>query len=791
MNVIFLILLILAAAVSAALAHAVAAAVTGGEAPLRRRFFTKGLVYRILVAELFCATAMVITFGGPHVFAQVTAGKLFVSLIFGPVCAVLMLLHAAYRHFGCRGWKSAGLLFAMLSVLSVFTEVFVCNFRHFESMDYEASVLEPTSLSGLERTKDGNYRTTLSRAEIEFENIGIPVENLYLNAQAYTLEETGSGAVIRDEEPALDVTISYSDEANALYRSARSRTIAADQLESHYIKCSFSGDVDRLKLSFSLDRGTCLSMEPICINTVRPFVFHGLRFSVLLILSALFVLLRPKSPLHGISFIRFSEKPASAVALAAVLLIQCTFFSVMAFNNPTFTRTAPFQHHTQYQKLARCLLKGQVYLDEEPAPALTEMENPYDTYLRAELMEQSGQNFRWDHAYYDGHYYVYFGVVPVVLLYIPYYLITGNDMPNFIGVVMFTVFFTAAVYALIAAVVRRWFHKTSLGSYFLIVSSVTAASCIVYLLKRPDFYSIPIAAALAFTAAGYALWISASGKGRDGGLSAGRLACGSLCMALVAGCRPQLLLLSFGALFLFWPDVFRRRTLFSKRSILQTAALCAPYIIVAAGIMYYNWVRFDSVFDFGANYNLTTNDMTKRGIVCDRGGSAFFSYFFQLPKLISVFPFLRSADLDTTYVGTVISETTYGGLLACYPFLLAIFAVNRVRDQLRKKGIWGLTLMWIGAAFLLGWLDAQMAGILQRYFSDFGFVMAFGAAVIFLALLEKNDQIAGRDTVNGLLLCGCTAGWAYSFMLFFTADNLASTTPSLYYTVWQAVQFWN
>ena len=69
--------------------------------------------------------------------------------------------------------------------------------------------------------------------------------------------------------------------------------------------------------------------------------------------------------------------------------------------------------------------------------------------------------------------------------------------------------------------------------------------------------------------------------------------------------------------------------------------------------------------------------------------------------------------------------------------------------------------------------------------------MAFGAAVIFLALLEKNDQIAGRDTVNGLLLCGCTAGWAYSFMLFFTADNLASTTPSLYYTVWQAVQFWN
>ena len=69
---------------------------------------------------------------------------------------------------------------------------------------------------------------------------------------------------------------------------------------------------------------------------------------------------------------------------------------------------------------------------------------------------------------------------------------------------------------------------------------------------------------------------------------------------------------------------------------------------------------------------------------------------------------------------------------------------------------------------------------------------AFNApALIVLALLEKRVKTPEMDTVNGLLLTGCAAGGAYSFILFFTADNLAKTTPELYYSVWQAVQFWN
>lgn len=50
----------------------------------------------------------------------------------------------------------------------------------------------------------------------------------------------------------------------------------------------------------------------------------------------------------------------------------------------------------------------------------------------------------------------------------------------------------------------------------------------------------------------------------------------------------------------------------------QMETTILPYIIVAAGVMYYNAARFGSPFDFGANYNLTFNDMTLRGFRIDR-----------------------------------------------------------------------------------------------------------------------------------------------------------------------------
>ena len=66
--------------------------------------------------------------------------------------------------------------------------------------------------------------------------------------------------------------------------------------------------------------------------------------------------------------------------------------------------------------------KGQNWLDLEADPALEDVEN---VYVR-EQRDKSGAFSYWDLAYYQGHYYAYFGVTPVIVSYYPYYLLTGK-----------------------------------------------------------------------------------------------------------------------------------------------------------------------------------------------------------------------------------------------------------------------------------------------------------------------------------------------------------------------------
>ena len=85
-------------------------------------------------------------------------------------------------------------------------------------------------------------------------------------------------------------------------------------------------------------------------------------------------------------------------------------------------------------------------------------------------------------------------------------------------------------------------------------------------------------------------------------------------MALVAGCRPQMVLFAALALPILWPRYITEKRLCSRAGAQgKRAAFILPVVLVAVGLMWYNAARFGSPFDFGANYNLTSNDMTRRG----------------------------------------------------------------------------------------------------------------------------------------------------------------------------------
>lgn len=113
--------------------------------------------------------------------------------------------------------------------------------------------------------------------------------------------------------------------------------------------------------------------------------------------------------------------------------------------------------------------------------------------------------------------------------------------------------------------------------------------------------------------------------------------------------------------------------LLTKDGRMQFACLIVPFVVVAAGLMAYNYARFGSFTDFGANYNLTMNDMTQRGMQFARIMPAFFAYFLQPPNVTGVFPFVQPVVFATTYLGQTIKEVTFGGVFATMPILWILF----------------------------------------------------------------------------------------------------------------------
>ena len=109
--------------------------------------------------------------------------------------------------------------------------------------------------------------------------------------------------------------------------------------------------------------------------------------------------------------------------------------------------------------------------------------------------------------------------------------------------------FDARLEALLDRFARYHFRSVSLGVYLLLQMPLVFCCGIMYLVKFPTFYSLPIMCGLAFSVWGLYCWM----RSRLATHKCGWLFAGSLCMALVAGCRPQLLVLSLLAFPFAWP----------------------------------------------------------------------------------------------------------------------------------------------------------------------------------------------------------------------------------------------
>src|SRR5215471_16206666 len=79
-----------------------------------------------------------------------------------------------------------------------------------------------------------------------------------------------------------------------------------------------------------------------------------------------------------------------------------------------------------YNFLSRAFAQGHFYLEMQPSRELLAQPDPWDPKVPLSM--------KWhDMVLYGGRYYLYFGAAPAAVVFLPYRLVTGRDMPQNYG----------------------------------------------------------------------------------------------------------------------------------------------------------------------------------------------------------------------------------------------------------------------------------------------------------------------------------------------------------------------
>ncbi len=678
--------------------------------------------------------------------------------------------------------KTVCAVFAVI-IFAIGLEISVFNVNFYTSKGNES--IDLTQYLQSSADKNGEY-TLLSGTQIEFPEINTELKNIKI-----TLSE--------DAPEAVDVTPYLTDEANEFYFAAPTRTIYKEIEQSRYFNIETVGKSSHLSLVFENDDDYIIKVKSVSANEERPFEFSLLRLLIVVAIMLFIYIFKPNSNLYKQ---KAGEAGYTKTNLTIIFLaLQCIVFIIIGTLNPLFLGfdktdngiklvPLPMENHNQYDELAQAVLDGRVYIDNGDVPeSLIEMENPYDTAARNQQSKLTGDTYRWDVAYFDGHYYVYFGIVPLLLMYLPCRAILDAPFPSAIGIILFASIFAIGVFRLLGYICEKYFKNVSVGAYLL--TSLAFVNCCgaMFLVKRPDFYSLPIICGMAFVVWGIYLWLKGKETEKCRNLY---FLLGSLCCALAVGCRPQSVLMCAVAIPVFWEFFFKDKAILQRKRIVNLAVLAVPFIVVAAGIMYYNYIRFGSPFDFGSGYNLTTNDVTRRGFSFGRIGLGLFTYLFQTPNFTAVFPYLQSARIDTAYMGKTIYENCFGGLFAVTPVLWFTFLLPKVKGTLKDAKLFGFTICSILVGFAMVIADTQAGGLLQRYFSDFGYIFFIGASAVIFALFNKSKDVETTKNLTCLLFISTIFSFVYTLCLVFSVSDVTIDVqnPAAFGTIKHLIEFW-
>jgi hypothetical protein len=428
----------------------------------------------------------------------------------------------------------------------------------------------------------------------------------------------------------------------------------------------------------------------------------------------------------------FKQRLCFAMLVCSMLIFNfLASYSVYGFrDNELASRWVRVYHH-----MTDALLKKQLHLDIEVPRALLEAERPYDDAYRRQHgmflifnkhLDSLENAIVPDLSFYNGKFYSYFGMAPVIILFAPYKLLTGDYLPSSMGAFLFASIATILLMLLWKQIAQNYLKKLPYF-FFLIGGAVLyAASLTPIFLTLRNFHLIAQYSALAFVFLGIIALLQAKEK-----LSVKLLFISSLSFALAVACRPSALLWSILIPTVLWD---KRKEFLNVKKML---AIIIPFAIIGSILAWYNYARFGSPFSFGDTYVtvFVNADMLNQINIIGKihfGIKTFLFTLFNPPNLDITFPFISAKTSNISLaINSFMNDNNVIVGVFCFPIMWFLFYIGKV-NILRNFIFAGIFISLLNIALFI-----SMATIDWRYNMDFAWIMAIGALICAFQLQEK------------------------------------------------------
>ena len=512
-----------------------------------------------------------------------------------------------------------------------------------------------------------------------------------------------------------------------------------------YMPLKDMGNVESLKIEFDIDSSRYLNAEqmpdivvtriefdsyfPLIINPLRI----GLIFGTVLLIANFKKLFITKELDEEQSFYQRIEK---TILWGAVILLVMFIIRAVALGSAYFVKYDELylggtsSNNIYYQQLD-AYIKGQLHLDVPVSESLKNLTNPYDPGQRG------GIEYLWDHAFYNGKYYCYYGHAPIYLVMLPIYWIS-KYVPTNLFVLQLGVFFSVFAFLLATVQVFKLFIKKT--NHIFVVLTLISITFGSLLLTNNTYeyggmvYRIPYAYANGFLFLTVYLFIKGyfADKGRPiyfgfAGLS----------LVFIVLSRP----LEAIYLLLFVPIIIKmikdkERT--NKQKLIDYIPAVSVVFIGAIIVCVMNQVRFGSILEFGEHYQLTVADCTKNHLSIDGILPTIFHYFVKAPafnnnsQMFSYAGGRENFDIHPYVTSSV-------GLLFI-PVTLFVFLIPFVMNKKDDLSLILFVAISPAIIFFVAFINYCFAGVCPRYMNDIAPWGALLGGLLALKTLERNNQ---------------------------------------------------